>query len=192
MVTLQLTGAEIADWLERSVAIFRQVRAGSTDCPLHDPSVPAFVFEVIPELSYAVDLSRPARYDGQGALIDPEARRITGLCYRDRLVEPGQEFLLVTNNHRAGRMRLHAPTREPSVVFTDGARVQSVIAAHVQDRARQVPMLKRNWHFLPMPGTTVSIATGPGAKAHLAEIAGYRPVMLGTDAEGFTHYRLHL
>jgi 2',3'-cyclic-nucleotide 2'-phosphodiesterase / 3'-nucleotidase len=192
VVTLLLTGAEVADWLERAAALFRQVTPGATDAPLHDETIPSFMFDVIPELSYAIDLSQPARFDGDGRLASPESRRITGLRYADRPVESSDEFLLVTNNHRAGRARLQDRNSDHQVVFTDGARVQSVIANYVQRKGRVGSPPRRNWHFLPMPGTTVSFATGCAAEAHLDEIAAFRPHCLGKDREGFTHYRLHL
>lgn len=78
------------------------------------------------------------------------------------------------------------------MVYTDGARVQSIFVAHIQRKGRVGGPPPRNWHFLPMPGTTVSIPTGQGAARHLDEIAQYRPAALGQGSDGFTHYRLHL
>ena len=43
-----------------------------------------------------------------------------------------------------------------------------------------------------MPGTTVQLQSGIGSERHAAELSGYRPQVLGSDAAGFTHYRLHL
>lgn len=192
IVALLVTGTEVADWLERSAAIFRQIAPGATDAPLHDEAVPSFIFEAIPQLSYAIDLSQPSRFDGQGRLVRPDARRITGLRHDGRPVSPHAEFLLVTNSHRAGRARLQDPSADPQVVFTDGARVQSIIAAHVQARRSVGASPARHWHFLPMPGTSVTVAAGAGAGAYLSDIAPYRPQPLDRDAEGFTHYRLHL
>jgi 2',3'-cyclic-nucleotide 2'-phosphodiesterase/3'-nucleotidase len=192
IVTLLLTGAEVTDWLERAAAIYRQITPGMVDAPLHDETVPSFIFEAIPQLCYAIDLSQPARFDGQGRLVRPDARRITGLRFGDRPVDPQEEFLLVTNSHRAGRARLQDPSSDPQVVFTDGARVQSVIASHVQTGRRVGAGPTRTWHFLPMPGTSVTIAAGDGASRYLDDVAAYRPQMLSRDAEGFTHYRLHL
>ena len=192
VVTLLLTGTEVADWLERAAALFRQVLPGATDAPLLDETMPAFLFDIIPQLSYAIDLSQPARFDAQGRLANPDARRITGLCHAGRPVEMGAEFLLVTNNHRAGRARLQSRGAEPPVVFTDGARVQTIIAGHVQKKGRVAAAPTRNWHFLPMPGTSVSFPSGPGSAEHVADIASYRPQVLGRGADGFTHYRLQL
>jgi 2',3'-cyclic-nucleotide 2'-phosphodiesterase/3'-nucleotidase len=192
IVTLLVTGAEVADWLERAAAIFRQITPGATDAPLHDEAVPAFLFEAIPQLSYAIDLSQPARFDGQGRLVQTDARRIIGLRHGDRAVAAQDEFLLVTNSHRVGRARLQDPASDPQVIFTDGGRVQSIIAAHVQAAGRVAAVPSRHWHFLPMPGTSVTIAAGDAAGPHLRDIAAYRPQAITRDAEGFTHYRLHL
>jgi 2',3'-cyclic-nucleotide 2'-phosphodiesterase / 3'-nucleotidase len=192
LVTLLLTGTELADWLERAMVIFRQISPGASDAPLLDSGVPAFLFETIPQLDYAIDLSQPARFDAQGRLLNPDARRIVGLTYQGRPVRPKDEFLLVTNSHRAGRARLWDPEGDVQVVFTDGARVQSVIAAHVQRRGTIKGVARRNWHFLPMPGTTVTFAAGDAAAQHLDEIASLRPERLDRDSCGFTHYRLHL
>lgn len=192
LVTLLLTGTELSDWLERTTAVFNQITPGSVDVPLRNADVPSFVFETIPQLSYAIDLSQPSRFDGQGRLIDPSARRITGLRHQGRPVNGCDEFLLVSNSHRVGRARLQDPGADPQVAFTDGARVQSVFAAHIQRKGQVGTTPARNWHFLPMPGTTATIATGTGAARHLAEIASYRPEPLGRDTDGFTHYRLHL
>jgi 2',3'-cyclic-nucleotide 2'-phosphodiesterase / 3'-nucleotidase len=192
IVTLLLTGAEIATWLERATTIFRQITPGATDAALLDPAVPAFLFECIPQLSYAIDLSQPARFDLQGRLAHPEARRITGLCYAGRPVQATDEFLLVTNSHRAGRARLQDPDADPQIIFTDGARAQTVIAAHVQRIGQVGGVPERHWHFLPMPGTSVTIPAGAGSAAQMADIAAYRPARLSTHPDGFIHYRLHL
>ncbi|MFM7335453.1 MAG: hypothetical protein ACKO1H_13765, partial [Tabrizicola sp.] len=155
-------------------------------------SIPGFAFETIPQLSYAIDLSQPARFDAQGFLLNSKTRRIVGLRHDGRPVGDTDQFLLVTNTHRAGRARLQDSGSDLKVAFTDGARVQAVIAAHLQGKGPVSGQVRRNWHFLPMPGTSVTIATGDGAAPQLAEIDAFRPVSLGKDLDGFSHYRLHL
>ena len=43
----------------------------------------------------------------------------------------------------------------------------------------------RPWNFAPMPGTRVTVQTGPGATKHLKEIARCGVRSLGYDADGF-------
>lgn len=192
LVTLALSGAEIADWLEQSAALFRQIRPGATDAVLHDVAVPSFTFDVIPGLSYAIDLSQPARFDADGRLMNPTARRIVGLCRAGKPVNPDETLLLVTNNHRASRAAAMAGAAAPRVILADGTRCQKVISDYLRSKGQVGDPPRRNWHFLPMPGTTVRVAAGIGAGAYLADIAPLRPEALGPDSEGFTHYRLHL
>ncbi len=192
IVTLLLSGAQIASWLERAATVFNRIEPGDSHVPLFNATVPGFVFETIPQLSYAIDLSQPARFDAQGRLVNPQARRIVGLSHDGRPVRDEDRFLLVTNTHRAGRARLQDPGADLKVVFTDGARVQSVIAAYLQRQGSIGGDVRRNWHFLPMPGTSATIATGGRSAAHLGDIASFRPMALGQGCDGFAHYRLHL
>jgi 2',3'-cyclic-nucleotide 2'-phosphodiesterase/3'-nucleotidase len=192
IVALALTGADIADWLEQSAAIFRQVRPGEADAALHDPAVPSFCFDVIPGLSYAIDLSQPARFDALGRLVNPSARRIVGLRLGDRPLDPDMQAVLVTNNHRASLAAAARPGHPQAVVFSDGLRAQQVLARFVREQGSVAGDLRRHWHFLPMPGTSVAVRAGAASAAHLGDLAAYRPQPLGTDAEGFLLYRLHL
>ena len=192
MVTLALTGAGVADWLEQSAAVFRQISPGSWDTPLLNGTVPAQTFEVIPGLSYAIDLSQPARFDALGALLHPDARRIVGLSLEGQPLEPDQPLLLVTNNHRANRALLQGGAHRPKIILADGAQVRAVLAEHVRKRRVVGTEARRHWHFLPMPGTAVRVVSGVGSAAHLADIRAFRPLALGRDEAGFEHYRLHL
>lgn len=191
LVTLAIRGQDAADWLERSAVVFRQVRPGETDAELHDPAVPGFAFDCIPGLDYAVDLSQPPRFDAQGRLIDPNARRIVGLSLSGRLLDPDEPLLLVTNHHRLAKIGSFDGTT-PRVVLADGVRVQAVLAEYIRAEGQVGAQPRRNWHFLPMPGTSLRIRTGAGAAAHLSDVAHLNPRYLDRDDAGFLHYRLQL
>jgi 2',3'-cyclic-nucleotide 2'-phosphodiesterase / 3'-nucleotidase len=192
LVALSLTGAAVADWLEQSAGLFRQIRPGESDAVLLDADVPSFTFDIVPRLSYAIDLSQPARFHPDGRIANPDARRIVGLRLDGAPLDPSMRMIMVTNNHRAGRAMQNSGPDGPEIVLTEGARMQAVLADYVRDQKRVGTPAGRNWHFLPMPGTSVRIETGPGAEAHLDDIAAFRPQRIGEDAEGFLHYRLHL
>lgn len=192
LVALALTGACISDWLEQSAALFRQITPGETDAPLHDVQVPSFTFETIPGLTYAIDLSQPARFDVDGRLVDPSARRILGLSLDGQPLDPDRRVVLVTNNHRASLAMSTRDAGRAEIVLSDGVRTQDVLAGHIRRQQTVGALPARNWHFLPMPGTTLRIAAGPGSEAHVQDLAPYRPEFLDGPADGFTHYRLHL
>ncbi len=192
LVALSLTGADLADWLEKSAALFHRITPGSRDAVLHDVAIPSFTFEVIPGLDYAIDLSQPARFDAHGRLVNATARRIVGLCHEGRPVDPLQRYVLVTNNHRASRAAAEAAAPPLEVVLSKGSRSHAVLRSFLKSGEPVGSPPQRNWHFLPMPGTTVTVTAGPGARAHIADIACYRPQALCHTGDGFTHYRLHL
>ena len=202
LVALAVTGADLADWLELSAGLFRQTTPGATDAPLHDVAKPSFAFDTIPDLSYAIDLSQPARFVAVGRLVNPGARRIAGLSFEGRILDPARRMILVTNSHRAsvaadgsGLMGHHS--QPPQVVPVQSIRVQQVLEDHVATHGTvgtpaSSPTGSPGWHFMPMPGTTLRIRSGQGSADHMADIAHMRPQRLADDAEGFAHFRLHL
>jgi 2',3'-cyclic-nucleotide 2'-phosphodiesterase/3'-nucleotidase len=192
VVALAVTGADVADWLEQSVIIFRQILPGSVDSPLHDPDMPAFSFDVLPDLAYAVDLSQPARFDVHGRLINPHARRIAGLSLDGHPLDPAQRLVLVTNSHRAGLANANRKENPLTVVLSDGVRAQDVIAEFVGTSTPVGAAPQPAWHILPMPGTTALLRSGAGSLPHIGDLSAYRPEPLEPDSEGFHHYRLHL
>jgi 2',3'-cyclic-nucleotide 2'-phosphodiesterase / 3'-nucleotidase len=192
LVALAMSGAEVADWLEQSATVFRQIAPGTVDAPLHDPRIPAFSFDVLPDLAYAIDLSQPARFDPQGRLINPRSNRIVGLSLGGQPLDPARRLVLVTNSHRASLARAASNDRAPTVVLADGSRSQDILADHVRSNGQIGAPPRPGWRFLPMPGTSVTIRSGEGSLAHLADLALYRAEHLALDDTGFRHYRLHL
>jgi 2',3'-cyclic-nucleotide 2'-phosphodiesterase/3'-nucleotidase len=122
--------------------------------------------------------------------VRPEARRIVGLSRDGRSLDPAERLVLVTNSHRANSARVETGQRR--VAIATGQRVQAVLADHVRSLGTVGVSPTRSWRFLPMPGTSVVVAAGVGSERHMGDLAGYRPVSLGQDGQGFTHYRLHL
>lgn len=192
LVVLRLSGAAVADWLEQSAALFQTVAPGRVDAPLQDVEVPSFTFDVIPDLAYAIDLSQPARFNADGQMINPHARRIVGLALDGRPIDRDQDVLLVTNNHRANRALALGSIEPSAVVLAEGMLARSAISEFIRCHPNVEDGPGSNWRFLPMPGTSVRIATGRNADPHLGDVAIYHPERIGSDAEGFEHYRLHL
>jgi 2',3'-cyclic-nucleotide 2'-phosphodiesterase / 3'-nucleotidase len=192
LVTLAMTGAQIADWLEQSAALFRQITPGARDAALLNEDVPSFTFEIIPGLTYEIDLAQPARFDAYGLLINHSARRIRNLRHNGAPLDPKARVLLVTNNHRASRAKLQSASGAAMVALAEGARAQDVICDHIRRERFVGAEPLRTWSFVPMPQTTVTLATGEGAAAHLGDIASFRPEILRDTEDGFRHYRLHL
>ena len=128
----------------------------------------------------------------QGRLVNPQARRIVGLCHEGQPIDPAQRFVLVTNNHRAGLANANRRDNPLPVVLSEGTRAQDILADHVRTGTPVGATPRPSWHFLPMPGTTVTLSSGAASLPYLGDLAQYRPEPLMTDPAGFRHYRLHL
>ena len=188
---LLVTGAEVAEWLERSVSIFHHITPGARDVPLINPDFPAFAMEMLAGLTYTVDLSQPARYDAKGLLRDPTAHRIRDLCLHGHPIDPAMPFALATNSYRAWVHAAQAP--HPARVLVEGADgMRDILVAHIMRTATLPLPPPPAWQLAPLPGTTVTLDTSPRAIAHLCDIARFRPEPLGMTAPGFQRFRLHL
>ena len=101
---LQLSGAEVREWLERSAAQFRQLAPGQAEAQaLIDEAHPSFNYDVILGLDYVIDLAQPARYGTDGKRVPSvTTHRIRELRHHGEPVRDEQRFLLATNSYRAG------------------------------------------------------------------------------------------
>lgn len=189
-VLLDLSGAEIADWLERAAIIFHQIAPGATDAPLIRPDIPGFDFDLIHGVSFRIDLSQPPRFDAKGTLIDTDAHRITALSLAGRPLAPEGRYLLATNSYRAGSA-IYPGTGRPPVARSDLA-IADLIASHVAAHSTIDIGAGNVWGFAAMPGTTVLFETGPKAEHLAADIAQFRPEVLGKSTAGFLRFRLSL
>lgn len=188
-VLLMLTGAELADWLERAAILFHRIAPDSRDAPLIRDDIPGFDFDLIEGLSFTIDLSQPPRFDARGAQV-ADSRRITGLCHGGAPVAPDARFLLATNSYRAGGGSFPGTDRPP--VATGSRPIRDLLADHIAARGIADTAPAPAWRFAPMQGATVTFDTGPNAATHIAEIAHLRPEPLGLTPQGFLRFRLSL
>ena len=99
---VRITGAQVKEWLERSAGMFNRIEPGATDATLLNPDFPSYNFDVIDGVEYQIDLSQPSKYDRDGNVVSEGANRIVNLTYQGAPIDPEQEFIVATNNYRAG------------------------------------------------------------------------------------------
>lgn len=189
-VLLELSGAEIADWLERAATLFHRISPKAADAALIRPDIPGFDFDLIHGLSFRIDLSQPPRFDAKGSLLDATARRIVQLSLDGRALDPEGRYLLATNSYRAGS-GIYPGTCRPPVAQSD-VPIADLTARHVEARGTIGIEPGNTWGFAPMPGTTVIFETGPGAAEFRTDIAQFAPEVLGQTDAGFLRFRLSL
>ncbi|MDT8326199.1 MAG: bifunctional 2',3'-cyclic-nucleotide 2'-phosphodiesterase/3'-nucleotidase [Roseovarius sp.] len=187
-----VTGADLRDWLERAVICFRQITPGTTDQILLDATVPGHDFDVIDGLSYAIDLSQPARYDLSGTLVAPTAHRISDLRHEGVPIPDDAQFVVATNSYRAYGGGPFRNLAETGLIHTCLRPVRDVLADYIAAQPRATPKPRPVWRFADMPDTRVLFDTGPGVRAHKSELATLDAQDLGDTRHGFARLGLWL
>ena len=192
LVALDLSGADIADWLERAAILFHQITPGSHDAPLVRSDMPSFDFDLMDGLHFRIDLSQPPRFDPRGDLLNPGARRIVGLSHKGRALDPAARFVVVTNSYRAAGSGGFAGCRADRVLVDDGMPLRDAIISHAKSLEKNHTFSKFYWQFQPMPGTSVTFSSAPQANPASIRDTGLRIDPIGHDARGFGRFRLWL
>lgn len=188
---LRLTGAQILEWLEVSASLYNQMVPGAPEQMLFDRDAPAYNREAVYGLSYAVDVSQPARYGKEGGMIDDQARRVRDVTYQSEPLRHDQEFLLITNDYRGGgggNFPILGPDR---VVPVQPVRVRDVLSWHLENTSGRPDPEVASWRLHPLPGVQAMFDTGAGAKAYVQQ-SGLAVSPVGAVDNGFWRYRIDL
>ncbi|MGO4724048.1 MULTISPECIES: bifunctional 2',3'-cyclic-nucleotide 2'-phosphodiesterase/3'-nucleotidase [unclassified Inquilinus] len=187
---VRVSGAIVREWLERSAGIFNRIDPAKTEeQPLIDTSFPSYNFDVIDGVTYRIDLSQASRYDGDGKLVAPDAHRITDLQFQGKPIDEKQEFVVATNNYRAGGGGSFPGLDGKNIVITAPDTNRDVLVRYIHEQGRINPTADGNWSFAPLPKTVV--VTFPSAPAAAQAVpAGLTIEPAGDAGDGFAKYRL--
>ena len=189
---VEVSGRQLRNWLEMSAGLYNRIQPGEKDQPLINPHFPAFNFDVIDGVTYAIDVSQPARYDFAGNLVDANAARIVDLCYEGAPIDPDRKFIVATNNYRAGGGGNFPGINDDVVVFVAPDTNRDVLVHYIIDRGTIDPVADGNWQLAPLPDTSVLFESGPRGKAFMALVRDAAIEWAGDGRDGFALYRLWL
>ncbi|WP_261857511.1 bifunctional 2',3'-cyclic-nucleotide 2'-phosphodiesterase/3'-nucleotidase [Photobacterium sanguinicancri] len=202
LVAMKVTGKEVKEWLECSAAQFNQIDVNSTAQQglINWDGFRTYNFDVIDGVNYAIDISQPARYDGDCKLVNADAERIQTLTFNGKPVDPKQDFIIATNNYRAYSGKF-AGTGEKFVAFASPDENRTVLSDYIsrvsKEKGQVIPSADNNWHFAPLKSDkklNVTFETSPTDKAaaFIKEKGVYPMTNVGSDKVGFAIYRIDL
>ncbi|HIF9411441.1 TPA: bifunctional 2',3'-cyclic-nucleotide 2'-phosphodiesterase/3'-nucleotidase [Photobacterium damselae] len=202
LVALKVSGQDVKEWLECSAGQFNQIDPNKTEPQglINWEGFRTYNFDVIDGVTYNIDLTQPARYDGECKLINPDSHRIKDLEFNGKAVDPKQAFIIATNNYRAYSGKF-AGTGEKHIAFAAPDENRTVLAEYIsrvsKEKGQVVPSADNNWHFTPIKSekpVTITFETSPTEKAaeFIKEKGQYPMKQVGTDKVGFAVYNLDL
>ena len=188
---VKVDGATLGEWLERSASIFRRIDPASRDeQPLLGPAFACYNFDVIDGVQYAIDVTEPARYDELGALVAPQARRIRDLTFNGAPIDPGQAFLVVTNNYRASGGGGFPGCDGTSVAIEAPDANRDVVLKYIESVTEVAAKSDGNWRLAPWPSTVVATYLTSPAAAALPAPLGLTLTSMGGAPGGFLKLRV--
>ena len=186
---VKLNGAQVKEWLERSATQFNTIDPSSTEAQqLISESHPSYNFDVIDGVSYSIDVTQPSKYGNKGELLDESASRIVDLTFNGEAIDLAQEFVVVTNNYRAGGGGTF-PGLDGSTIIVEAPQTnRQVLVDYILASGTLDPQADSNWGFAPINGEVeVVFDTAPTA-VDAGNAANFEYVE--TLESGFARYRI--
>ena len=202
LVVMKVSGQEVKDWLECSAGQFNQIDVHSSkpQSLINWDGFRTYNFDVIDGVNYQIDVTQPARYDGECTLINKGAERIKNLTFNGKPIDLKATFLVATNNYRAYGGKF-AGTGDKHIAFASPDENRTVVAAYIgaetQKSGAVTPTADNNWRLAPIVASQpldIRFETSPSEKAaeFIKTHAQYPMTAKGADDVGFEVYQVDL
>lgn len=203
LVALKINGKELKEWLEMSAGQYNQIDPNSTERQhlINWDDFRTYNFDVLEGVEYMIDVTQPARYSGEGRLINPEAERIVELKFNGEPVREDQAFIIATNNYRAYGGGNFAGTGDDHIAFASPDENRQVLSNYIANETKKngfvKPAATNNWKLAPVKTDTqldIVVETSPSKKAadFIRKHSVYKMTQVGKDDTGFALYRIDL
>ncbi|WP_421616859.1 bifunctional 2',3'-cyclic-nucleotide 2'-phosphodiesterase/3'-nucleotidase [Brevibacillus sp. TJ4] len=189
---VQLTGAEVKEWLERAAGQFNQVDVTKKEeQPIINDAFPSYNYDVIDGVTYEIDLTQPSKYSTSGELVNPEANRIKNLAFNGEPINLEDKFIVVTNNYRASGGGSFPGLDGSKTIIESPDENRQVIINYILSEETINPSADQNWTFAPIEAdVNLTFTSSADAKAYLDQMPHLK--LISESEDGFAKYSIDL
>ncbi|WP_284036392.1 bifunctional 2',3'-cyclic-nucleotide 2'-phosphodiesterase/3'-nucleotidase [Neobacillus sp. 114] len=186
-----VNGAQLKEWLEMSAGQFNQLNpATGGEEQLVNPDFRSYNFDIIDGVQYQVDVTKPAKYDYNGKLINPNSSRIVNLTYQGKPVTADQRFIVATNNYRASS-KTFPGVSQGEVILQSPDENRQIITNYIRENKTINPSADQNWSIARFQGTVVPLfESSPRAQDYTKLFKNIQ--YIGPSGGGFAKYSIDL
>jgi 2',3'-cyclic-nucleotide 2'-phosphodiesterase / 3'-nucleotidase len=161
-----LTGAEVREWIEMSAGMFNRIDPqGAPSQDLINPNFPSFNFDTIDGVTYELDLTQAAKYDGKGAVANAAARRVVNLRFDGKPIDETAKFIVATNNYRAYGGGNFPGLTAAKVIIDAPEENREALVEYLAANPKFNPSADGNWRINGVPGISMTfVSAAAGAK----------------------------
>lgn len=165
---VKVTGADVMDWLEMSAGAYKQVSDKNDE--LLNLEFRSYNFDILDGLTYEIDVTGPAKFDAGGKLIpeNKDANRVKNVKYNGKPITLDQEFLVATNNYRAGSTSFPGLGGGKNIVYRSAYETRNVISDYIVASAGNVDYkADDNWKIVADAKRTAKFETADAGKQYV-------------------------
>lgn len=193
LTVVKLKGADVREYLEKAARLFNTIDPAKPGPQPLIGNMPAYNFDILFGLTYAIDVTKPPRYDRPATITDPNAHRVTDIQYDGKPLKDDQDYLIVTNNYRANGGGEFPKMDGSAIALVAPETNRDILINYIRDKKTVTPDNTPVWRFVPVSGgdkLDVQIEIGPGG----AVLAGAdkRLTKESTNEAGFDVYKVNL
>ena len=163
---VKVTGQDVMDWLEMSAGAYNQVDADGDD--ILNLQFRSYNFDILDGLTYEIDVTGPAKYDGNGKVVNESANRVKHVEYNGKAITMDQEFLVATNNYRAGSSSFPGLGGGKKIVYRSAYETRNVISDYIVASGDKLDYkADNNWKIVADAKRTVKFDTADAGKQYV-------------------------
>ncbi|MBB3112336.1 2',3'-cyclic-nucleotide 2'-phosphodiesterase [Paenibacillus phyllosphaerae] len=186
-------GSVVKEWLEMTAGKFNQIDPNKTEeQALLNPQFQVYNFDVIDGVTYQVDVTKPAKYNVDGTVANASASRIVNLKYNGKTLDPNQEFIVVTNNYRAGGGGNFPGVKGSKYLIDSPDENRQILMDYITKQKEINPTADNNWSIAPIFGDVNVTFTSSPKGADYAKASSNIAYTGKTDEKGFGIFNIDL